>query len=331
MAGVIERFPDQIRFALADPDLPRLPRAGFARAVVLGMGGSALPADVLRTAFAAGLRAPLEVSRDYRAPQRLDADTIVVACSFSGNTEETLAAVSEAAASPATIVALSSGGKLRDLALERGWPFVRVPAERESRGFQPRCAVGYVMTYLARLLAGCGVLEDASDALASVVGWLEKLETRPAAEAVAADIGQRIPIFYCDQPLRNAVARITKIKVNENAKRPAFYNSFPETSHNELVGFERVLGDLACIYLRDPASHPRVQLQLRVVERVLQEKYGDRVLFRTWDIPGSTTLEKVLAALQFGDWLSYSLALADGLDPTPVAILDRFKSELLSD
>ena len=154
MAEVIEGTPDQIEFALSDPAFPEIPKAAIERVILAGMGGSALPGNVLADAFEFSV--PFEVCRQYSFPSGIDESTLLIACSFSGNTEETVEALQAIPSdSRATIVVVTAGGKLLELAEERGYPVVRIPKEREVDGFQPRCATGYVMTYVARILASC--------------------------------------------------------------------------------------------------------------------------------------------------------------------------------
>ena len=124
------------------------------------------------------------------------------------------------------------------------------------------------------------------------------------------------------------MARITKIKINENSKRLAFYNALPEANHNEMVGYTRPVGSFAFLYVQDPSSHPRINRRFDIMRKMFSSAEYDHVDFESWTMRGETPLEKIFSALAFGDWLSYSLALLDGVDPTPVDIIENFKREL---
>ena len=151
---------------------------------------------------------------------------------------------------------------------------------------------------------------------------------RPEAADLATWLGDRIPVIYTDDGHLMSVARIAKIKFNENAKRPSFFNAFPELNHNEMIGFTVPLGKFAALYLHDPASVPRIRKRFDVMCEVFVRDHIDNVAFRSWEMPGSTRAERVFAALAFADWCSYYVALLGGFDPTPVPLVESFKQEL---
>ncbi len=322
LAGVIERMPGQIEFALADPSFPDVPTGPYDQVVVAGMGGSALPVDVLLGCFPGRLRVPVETCRTYAhlAPRER---TLVVASSFSGNTEETLGCLEDYLTRGADAVVVTAGGRLADIANERGLPRVMIPAHREGEDFQPRCATGYVATYLARALAAAGVLDDPEPDLAAVPAFVRGLDLRSPAEATARWIGDRIPVIYTDDRHLMSVARITKIKFNEHAKQPAFFNALPEANHNETIGYSAALGRFALLYLHDPASHPRVARRFEVMAEVFAD--ADHMAFRRWDMPAGTPAQRAFACNTFGEWCAYSAALLAGTDPTPVPLVEEFK------
>jgi glucose/mannose-6-phosphate isomerase len=326
MDRVIEGMPAQIETALAEA-LPLLPGGPFQRVIIAGMGGSALPAEVLLDAFWDRLRVPLEACRTYELPRWTTGRSLIVSSSFSGNTEETISALGEVGRD-GNVVVITAGGRLAQMAAERGYPLLRIPAEREPPGFQPRSATGYFVTFLARVLEAAGALEGSLAELERLPAFLRSLQVRPAAEETGVWLRERIPVVYTDQAYVQSVARITKIKFNENSKRPAFFNALPEANHNETIGFTRDLGRFGILYLHDPASHPRVRRRYQVMERVFAEQGISHVSLREWVMPGETRLQKIFGALAFADWCSYTLALLDGVDPTPVPLVERFKRAL---
>jgi len=327
MATVLARLPEHIQIALDDA-LPALRQTRFSQVVVCGLGGSALPCEVLMDAFAGELTAPMRVWRTYGLPPGIDADTLLIFSSFSGNTEETLSGIETLPADAANVVVVTAGGRLAQLARERGYPLIVIPTKNEPDGFQPRCAFGFIVTYLARVLHAGGLMKDPVGTLRAVPKFLRGLDLRPEAADLASWLGDRIPVIYTDDGHLMSVARIAKIKFNENAKRPSFFNAFPELNHNEMIGFTVPLGKFAAVYLHDPASGPRIRQRFDVMREVFGRDHIDNVAFRSWEMPGSTRAERVFAALAFADWCSYYVALLGGFDPTPVPLFESFKQEL---
>jgi len=325
MARVIAETPGQVEFALSDPAFPIIQRARFDEVVVIGMGGSALPVDILNDVLEERLPQPVGVSRHYNLPLPSRGRRLLVFSSFSGNTEEVVEPLESLPQSTADLVILTAGGRLADIGVARGIPTIRIPAEREPPGFQPRSASGYIVTYLARVLSDVGFAERPLDALRGLPSFLRGLDLAGEGERIARDIGPRIPVFYVDEPHLASVARIAKIKVNENAKRPAFFNALPEANHNEMIGFSSTTSDFTIVYLKDPASHPAVHRRFEVLEQVLA---GPRVNFLEWEMPGGNRVERVFAALTLADWVSYYMAVLEGVDPTPVALVEEFKKRL---
>lgn len=329
MRDVISRVPMQIEIALREK-LPPLQGGSYARVLIAGLGGSASPVEILLDAFAGQLRTPLAAVRDYSLPHRFDDSSLVIVSSFSGNTEEVLSVLAALPADATNVVVVSAGGALTSVAKDRHYPVVHVPVELEPPGFQPRSAVGYFVTLLARLLSLTGAMDDVSSQLAAVPGFLRQLELIPAAEAAALWLGSRIPLVYVDEKHLMSIGRVAKIKFNENSKRPAFFNALPEANHNEMMGFTRPLGEFGILYLRDPDCDSRIEERFEVMRRVFHSEGITNVEFRQWDIPGSTGIEKVFAASSFADWCSYARGLLDGFDPSPVPLVESFKDALVA-
>lgn len=324
MATVIARLPEHIDIALSGP-LPALPAGPFREIVLCGLGGSALPSEVLMDAFADELTAPMRVWRQYGLPRRVDAHTLLIVSSFSGNTEETLSGIEGIAPDARNVVVITAGGRLEELARERQYPLIVIPTKDEPQGFQPRSAFGFIVTYLARVLHGAGLMKDPAPRLREARDFLRTLDLNGEAADLASWLDDRIPVIYTDDAHMMSVARITKIKFNENAKRPAFFNAFPELNHNEMIGFREPLGKFGVLYFHDPESHPRIHQRFEVMQDVFAREQIHNVAFRSWTMPGSSRIERVFAALMFADLCSYSTALLAGLDPTPVLLVENFK------
>ena len=338
MDRVIAGTGDQVRFALDDPRFParelaQLAAGGDGGAVagpvgevlVVGMGGSALPADILNDALSDRLPHPVGVCRHYALPRRRSARRLLVFSSFSGNTEEVLEPLRALPPTAADVAIVTAGGALARIGRDRRMPLVRIPAEREPAGFQPRSASGYVVTYLARLLDAVGYARLPARGFRALARFLDGADFREEGERIARRIEGRIPLFYTDEEHALSVGRIAKIKYNENAKQPAFFNSLPEANHNEMIGFGGARADYAVVHFRDPASHPAVHRRFETMREVLE---GERISFSEWEMRGESRLERVFSALLTADWISYYAALLAGVDPTPVALVEEFKRRL---
>ena len=330
MQRVITRTPDHIDIAL-ESVLPAMPSAPVSRPILVGLGGSALPADVLNDAFAEELRAPVEITRTYRLPGSVDETTLVIASSFSGNTEEVLAALRSLDRNHRQVVVVTAGGALAELARERRYPVVRIPKEKEPPGFQPRCAIGYVVTYLARILTEVGLMSDPVPRLQAASRLLRGVDVRTSAWKMACCLEGRVPIVYTDESHALSVARVAKIKFNENAKTPAFFNAIPEMNHNEMIGFSAGVGTFAALYIHDADTHPSIQKRFHVMQSVFEQEQLSHVTFHEWQMPGESRVERVFGALTFADWCSFSLGLLAGRDPTPVELVERFKGVLAAE
>lgn len=328
MAKVIEHTPSQIEIALST-NIPQIQGGPFNMVVIVGMGGSALPAEVVIDAFGEHLKVPVKVIRNYTLPSSINSRSLVIVSSFSGNTEEPLSVIESLSKDVHNIVVVSAGGRLTTLAKERHLPLIEIPVINEPAGFQPRSAIGYFVTYFTRLLTLAGVLEDRREELESVPQFLRTTSLTRDAEEVAVWLKQRIPLIYTDEAHLMSIARIAKIKFNENSKRATFFNALPEANHNEMIGFSKKgLGKFGILYLHDPDSHRKILDRFHVMKKVFMENKMDHVAFKKWDIPGNTKIEKIFAALIFADWCSYNLAILDGFDPTPVGLVESFKREL---
>lgn len=329
MAEVIRRLPDHIEIALSER-IPETPVGPFKRVFIVAMGGSALPGDVLKEAFRESLYVPVTVVRDYSLTLPPDHDCLVIANSFSGSTEETLSALKHLPTDFRHVVAVTAGTELAAVASRRGYPVLRVPIEHEPPGFQPRSAIAYCVTFFARILMAAGVMADVTSELAAIARHLRNIEVARDALDIALWLRDRIPAVYTDQRYLMSVARVAKIKFNENAKSPAVFNALPELNHNEMIGFVSRLVKFGILYLSDDASNPRLSQRFRVMRDVFESEGLDHVEFRAWQMRGATTAQKVFSAIAFAEHCSYALALLSGHDPTPVDLIEHFKTALAS-
>lgn len=300
--------------------------------VVTGLGGSAIGGDFLRLFAGDKLKVPVIVNRDYTLPNFVNHNTMLFAVSYSGNTEETLNAYSQAHEKGAKIVALTNGGKLKELAEKDGYPVIVVPA-----GISPRAATGYLLLPTLAVLESLKLIDnlpsETGELIAVLKGLREKLGPDvPVKENIAKQIAdklyRKIPVIWAASGNTEVVATRWKGQINENAKAAAYWNVFPELNHNEIVGFEEPLEklkDLEVIILRDKKDHPRVQLRMDISKDIIRETVSG--ITEVWS-QGEGQLARMFSLTYMGDFVSVYLAALYGIDPTPVRNIDFLKNKL---
>jgi glucose/mannose-6-phosphate isomerase len=330
MLGTIGGLSGQVRAGyragLEARDLPS--GEGVRSIALLGMGGSGLPGDVVRALLQDRLGVPIVVSKGYRLPEFCHMDTLVVAVSYSGNTEETVGAYREAVARGCRIVAICGGGELAARAAEDGVPVVGVTGSFPA----PRAALGYLS------LAALGVLEavelgpalgpDLEEAARVVDGVATRCgpgaEKSPARE-LAVRIGDRLPLVWGADSIGEVAAARWKTQVNENAKRPAFSAALPELDHNEIEGWSAGQGrGYFLVILRTAAEHPGMGARVTASLEAIADAGMEHAEVHA---EGAVPMAQLLSLVQIGDYVSCYLALDAGVDPTPI---DRIESMKLS-
>ena len=328
---VLSAFPAQCRGALTLVAAPRLsiPRPGLV--VLAGMGGSAAGADLLAACGAERLDVPLVVHRGYGLPPTVGPHALVVASSYSGDTEEALSAVETAVEQRVPVAALTAGGRLGELARTRGLPWVKLPD-----GLMPRMALGYLFLASRRVLsdAGLAVATDAEvgEAVDVVTALADELgPARPAArneaKRLALAVGTRMPAIY-GGPATGGVAYRWKTDIEENAKRFALAGAIPEMNHNEVEAWRAPAAKGAhAILLRDRDEPRPIARRFTVLHELIAEAGGD--VSECW-ARGAGRPAKLLGLAYVGAWTSYYLAVGSGIDPWPVELLDELKRRLRS-
>jgi len=297
--------------------------------VFAGMGGSSLVAELAKTWPA--IDRPFEISKTYTLPDFVNQDTLVIVASASGNTEETLESLTHAEEAGAQIAVISHGGKLVERAKAAGYLLAQLPEVP-----QPRYGVMYDYRALVEILVAAGVTRPES--IAELEALVEPLEnaTKGWAQSVPADqnyakqladqmVG-KTPIIY-GGPLMYPTAYKWKIDVNENAKNTAWCNALPEFNHNEFIGWSSrpVEKPFAVIDLISRFEHPRVLKRFELIDRMLS---GMRPKAIEVHLEGGSVIEHLLYAVLLGDFATLYMALLNGVNPTPVDLVEKFKKEL---
>lgn len=297
--------------------------------VLAGMGGSAWPAIYLNTWARPSV--PFEIVRDYELPAYVGPRTLFISSSYSGNTEETLSALAEAENRGAQIAVMAAGGKLAELARSKGYTFYEIPG-----GIQPRMSSFFFLVALVEMLEPLGLVPEGKRAeLAAVGDWLKGQittwgPTTPTAQNAAKQlalelIGKSIVVY--SGPKLFPAANKFKICLNENAKNIAWVNQFPEFNHNEFIGWSSHPVDkpYAVVEIRSSLEHERIQKRFTVSEKLLS---GKRPAPEVITPVGETHLQQLLWTSNFCDFVSVYVAIANGVDPTPVGLVEKLKVEL---
>jgi glucose/mannose-6-phosphate isomerase len=345
MHDAIAAFPDHLEKSLRLPgeidwsaQKPTTPQG----VCICGMGGSAIGGDLARSYWEAESPIPIVVVRNHRLPAFINDHWFVIASSYSGNTEEVLAAVAEAARRGCRrILALASGGRLAALAQEHRWPLIRLP-----NGLMPRAALGYSFGGVMLAMAHWGVagnnpsvllsaltseLLATSSFLAGRVSLLDRacpLERNPAKQA-ATNVAGRIVAILGTSGTTDVIAARIKTQLCENSKALAFANAFPEVTHNEIVGlaaFGNASEQLAVIILSSEEDHPAAVAQQEAFQRMMRDFQIPLIRLQA---EGHGRLDRMLSLVQTGDFISYHLAILNGQDPTPIAAIDTLKRSLV--
>ena len=327
MKKVILGFPRQFQAGIKAAEKTALKSYTFLtppeNIIICGMGGSALPGDILVT-----LR-PLDVfvHKSYGLPPQAGNDSFIICISYSGNTEETLSAFSEALKKKLPLVAITTGGKLKELCNKNNVPLALIP----SPYIPPRLALGVQFAALLQILVNHNLLpESLIKELLKLGQSLKSKKLEDQGKELAKKIYQKIPIIYAPKQFRE-IGLIWKNSLNETAKILAVSNYFPELNHNETVGFwkvnERQISnkELLVIILRDPEDHPRILKQMTITQDIIKK---EGVEVKIVDIQGKSKLEKLFSTVLLGFWTSYELAMDYGVDPTPVKTIEELKRRL---
>ena len=311
--------------------LPLPPQySDVTRVVILGMGGSAISGDLLRTI--AGLEGRIVVvHRDYGLPPLLDEHTLIIASSYSGETEETVSSFLQALETPSRKLALTTGGELGRIAQENGVPLIRIGLDAP-----PRATLGYSLFTLLGLFQSLGLISDKSKGVAETEQVLEELSGelyRPSpipqnmAKRLAMRLFDHLPVIY-GAGILSDVARRWKTQLNENSKSHSFYEVFPELNHNSVVGyrFPKWASQGAFVVMLSSTSlHERILARYKITGELLNQS---GIGYEMVTSRGENPLAQMMSLVLLGDYVSYYLAMLYEVDPSPVSAIDYLKGRL---
>ena len=334
MLDQLVSFPEQCAEALKNVEgfqLDGYIEREIRNIVIAGMGGSGIGGDLVRAVLARHCAIPIVVHRDYSPPAFVTPQTLFIAVSFSGNTEETLLSVETAHRSGANLITITGGGKLGEFAAQRRIPCLTI----SSRG-QPRSALGYLCLPVLAILARLGFSQgfDYRGDIQEAIRLLPRLVSgfHPDAEdslpkQLAVQMHGKLPIVYAPQELGAVAVRWTG-QINENAKSLAYHSVLPEMNHNEIEGWKfpsEIMRHSFVVMLRDRFTHQRTQRRMDITAELIERHTTGVAQVQS---QGESLLARILSLITVGDWASLYLAVLYGQDPTPVVRIQELKRRL---
>ncbi len=298
-----------------------------SQVLIVGMGGSAISGDYLRTYLANKISIPIIVQRNYIIPAFVNKNTLVILISYSGNTEETISCLIKAVKKSAILIGIGSGGTLETFFIENKLPFFKIPS-----GYQPRASFPLLFFPLLRILATLGVLPLNPPDIVETLSLFRKMreEFKPTtasnengAKRIAQRLYDRIPViwspFFC-------ISNRMKCQLNENSKVLALAEELPEFNHNHIVGFENWSGEnpFIIVIFRFESEHPNVKLRFEITKEIIKNK----VEIVEIQARGNSLLSQLFSATYFGDYISMYLAILNNQDPNTVDSINYLKQQL---
>ena len=335
MLDLLLDFPLQCKAAVNIAEGARLLslKRGFTKIVFCGLGGSAIGADLIRSYLYFESKIPIQVFREYSLPACVDNTTLVFLSSYSGNTEETLSAYSQAKERGSTLIAISSGGQLKENAQKDNITFIEIP-----KGLPPRCALGYMSIIPLCALEKLGLIKDVHRSINQMVAVLEDLGKKSLsprigqkdniAKSAALKLFNKFAVIYSASVHFDICAMRLRGQIAENSKALGSSHLFPEMNHNEIVGWQnpaKLFKNFVVVMLRDKGMHPRVAKRMDITRDILKKEGVE--LIEIWS-RGEDLLSRIFSLVYIGDFISYYLAILYGIDPTPVERVTYLKNQL---
>jgi glucose/mannose-6-phosphate isomerase len=289
--------------------------------VVAGLGGSGISGNIISELVSQKMKVPMLVCKDYILPQFVSEHTLLICCSHSGNTEETLHAFEHGIRREAKIICITSGGSLETLAKKAGMDVIKIP-----KNLPPRVTISYSMIQQLYVLFHYRLIDlGFEEGIKDSISFLNKKEKNIRKEAlkVAKKIHKRTPVIYAPAGME-AIAIRFRQQLNENSKVLGWHNVIPEMTHNELVGWNEK-GKYTVLFLRNETDYDRVQKRTEIIKGIIS-KYTNRVI-EIWS-KGDSLIERALYLIHLTDWVSYYLADLRKVDADQVKIIEEVKASL---
>jgi glucose/mannose-6-phosphate isomerase len=290
--------------------------------LICGLGGSGIGGTIVTDIISPKVNIPIASTKDYSIPNFVNEHTLVIANSYSGNTEETLYALEKCQARGAEIAVITSGGKLKIIAEENNYNHIIIPGNHP-----PRAMFGYAFTELFFMLNHYGIIDDTfKNDFEKTIALLhtEKEDIQKQAMKLAKKMYKQTPVIYVANGFEGVAIRFRQ-QLNENSKMLAWHNVIPEMNHNELLGWRTNVTDLAVVYFRNKCDYKRNQIRIDINKKVIS-KYTENIT-EIWS-KGDTVLANSLYHINLGDWVSWYLSEMNNVDAIEIDVIDFLKGEL---
>jgi len=296
--------------------------------IVTGLGGSAISGDLLKNFLKDELTVPVQINRNYFLPSFADEKTLLIASSYSGNTEETISSFNDGLKRKCKIICLSTGGKLEKLAADNSIPFIRL-----QKGFQPRYALGLSFFSLLKVFEKLQLIPSQEKIIRKIISlWKEKASAYSAEGNIALTTAQQligfVPIIYSASDYTNAVGYRFKSQLNENSKLHAFHHEFPEMNHNEIIGWEshqQKQLHTKVIYLLDETYHPQIKKRFQIVSEFIKKSDVEIISIESNE---NDFKVRIMDLIFLVDWISFYLGVIRGFDPSEIEYINLLKDRL---
>ena len=294
----------------------------FSNILICGLGGSGIGGTIVKDLISKDISIPIETSKGYDIPGFVNEKTLVIACSYSGNTEETLSALNKCLEKNAEVVIVCSGGKLQDLALEKDLNHIIIPG-----GNPPRAMFGYGFTQLFFVLNNYGIINDSFkvDFEKSILLInTEQENIKKTAQDISKKLFNTTPIIYVADGFEGVAVRFRQ-QINENSKMLCWHHVVPEMNHNELLGWRTNVENTSVIYLRNESDYYRNKTRIDINKSVI-EKYTSNIS-EIWSL-GNSSIERSLYLINVGDWISWYLSELNNVDAIEIDVINYLKEKL---
>ena len=290
--------------------------------LICGLGGSGIGGTIVSDIISPKVDIPITATKDYSIPNFVNEHTLVIANSYSGNTEETLYALEKCQAKGAEIAVITSGGKLKAIAEENKYNKIIIPGNQP-----PRAMFGYAFTELFFMLNHYGIIDDSfkSDFTKAIeLLDTEKSDIQEQAMSLAKKMYKQTPVIYVANGFEGVAVRFRQ-QINENSKMLCWHHVVPEMNHNELLGWRTNVNDLAVVYFRNKSDYDRNQIRMDINKKVIS-KFTESIT-EIWS-KGDSLIENSLYHINLGDWVSWYLSEMNNVDAIEIDVIDFLKGEL---
>lgn len=324
MNDYINDFTNHLSDALTIGDSAFLKKTNksFSNILICGLGGSGIGGTIVKDLISKDISIPIETSKGYDIPGFVNEKTLVIACSYSGNTEETLSALNKCLEKNAEVVIVCSGGKLQDLALEKDLNHIIIPG-----GNPPRAMFGYGFTQLFFVLNNYGIINDSFKAdfeNSILLINTEQENIKKTAQDISKKLFNTTPIIYVADGFEGVAVRFRQ-QINENSKMLCWHHVVPEMNHNELLGWRTNVENTSVIYLRNESDYYRNKTRIDINKSVI-EKYTSNIS-EIWSL-GNSSIERSLYLINVGDWISWYLSELNNVDAIEIDVINYLKEKL---